>query len=69
MGYAGGIAPDNIGRALEFVQPRIPAHRDCWLDLEGGARNDQGRFDLDRVETMCRAFAATLGVAGGKEVK
>ena len=69
MGYAGGITPDNIGRALEFVQTRIPADRDCWLDLEGGSRNDQGRFDLDQVEALCKAVAATLGVAGGKEVQ
>ena len=60
VGYTGGIAPDNIGRALEFVQTRIPADRDCWLDLEGGARDEQGRFDLDRVETLCKTVAMSV---------
>ena len=51
VGYAGGIGPDNILTALEFVStyPNIP----MWLDMEGKIRKD-GWLDVDAVETVCR---------------
>ena len=51
VGYAGGIGPDNIGQAMEFVD-RYPESR-LWLDMESRVRTD-GRFDLDKVEKVCQ---------------
>lgn len=51
VGYAGGIGPDNIGQAMEFVN-RYPESR-LWLDMENRVRTD-GRFDLDKVEKVCQ---------------
>ena len=50
-GYAGGLGPDNIHRALTFAEK----HSDfpMWFDMESGVRKD-GWFDLDAVEDVCR---------------
>ena len=51
VGYAGGIGPHNIGRAMKFVN-RYPESR-LWLDMESEVRTD-GRFDMDKVEKVCQ---------------
>lgn len=60
VGYAGGIAPGNIARAFACVQARVPADRACWLDLESGVKDDSGHFSFDRLEDLCRTFAALI---------
>ena len=51
VGYAGGIGPHNVVQAMKFVN-RYPESR-LWLDMENRVRTD-GRFDLDKVEKVCR---------------
>ena len=54
VGYSGGIGPDNIGRAMQFVEkyPDTP----MWLDMEGRIRTG-GWFDTGKARAVCeRAF-------------
>ena len=53
MGYAGGIGPDTIGRAMDFVRKHPQSH--MWLDMEGRIRTTDGYLDLDAVEAVCEA--------------
>ena len=50
MGYAGGLGPDNIARAVTFAS----AHPDAalWFDMERRVRRD-GLLDLATVERVC----------------
>ena len=50
IGYAGGLGPDNIDRALSVAKdyPGIP----LWFDMESGLRTN-GLFDLDKVHEVC----------------
>lgn len=50
VGYAGGIGPDNVLDILGQLQTR----HDFWIDMESGVRDALDRFDLDRVESVCR---------------
>ena len=52
MGYAGGLGPGNIGRAIEFAD----AHPEpaLWFDMEGKLR-PRGWFDLSVVRAVCAA--------------
>ena len=50
-GYAGGLGPANISRAVEFVTRQ---RADVWLDMESGVRTDDW-FDFDLVEGVLRA--------------
>ena len=49
-GYAGGMGPHNIGRAVAFAS----AHMDTalWFDMEGRIRKN-GLLDLAAVESVC----------------
>ena len=51
-GYAGGIGPHNIDRALAFAA----GYPQCKLrfDMEGNVRT-KGLFDLDKVEQVAAA--------------
>ena len=51
MGYAGGLGPHNMHRAVEFAA-RYPGFR-LWFDMESNVRTN-GLFDLDKVEQVCR---------------
>ena len=50
MGYAGGLGPHNIRRALEFADSYPEAR--LWFDMEGRIRTDE-RFDLAKVRSVC----------------
>lgn len=58
VGYAGGLAPDNLGEQLEViaqVNPTVP----YWIDVATGVRDKHNLLDLDRVELFLEcAFAA-----------
>ena len=51
-GYAGGIGPASIERALEFVDRHHA--RPVWLDMESNVRTND-RLDVDAVEQVCAA--------------
>ena len=51
-GYADGLRPRNIRRALEFAA-RHPEYR-TWFDMERNVRDAHYRFDLDKVREVCR---------------
>lgn len=48
VGYAGGIAPDNV---IDILR-RINATGPYWIDMESGVRTDN-RFDLDLCRHVC----------------
>lgn len=50
-GYAGGLGPMNIGRAVDFAK-RFPQAR-LWFDMEGRIRLD-GMLSLRAVEAVCQ---------------
>ena len=53
-GYAGGLGPSNIEKAMEFVD----SHSDkrLWLDMESGVRTDDW-LDMGKVVEVCgKAF-------------
>lgn len=52
VGYAGGINVDTIHDALVSVSQLVPASTKTWLDLESGAKDEEGRFDFVRVEKL-----------------
>ena len=58
-GYAGGLGPENIGRAVEFAE-RFPDAR-IWLDMESGVRTGDDWLDLDAVEAVCEQVAQRVG--------
>ena len=51
VGYAGGLGPDNIGRAVDFAAAYPEAS--LWFDMESRIRTN-GVLDLDAVESVCR---------------
>ena len=53
QGYAGGLGPDNIDRALSFVDAN-PNSR-LWLDMESGVRDELDWLDVDKINQVCRA--------------
>ena len=60
VGYAGGLGPHNITRALEFAA-RHPDAR-IWFDMEHNVRDQNHRFDLEKVREVCQlAFAPRPG--------
>ena len=52
VGYAGGLGPHNITRALEFAK-RHPKAK-IWFDMERNVRDQDYRLDLDMVREVCR---------------
>ena len=59
-GYAGGLGPGAMRKALEFTEmfPRAKV----WLDMESGVRRDDW-FDLDKVrEVIAEVEAAVPGL-------
>ena len=52
-GYAGGLGPSNIARALEFTDEH-ESYR-LWLDMESCVRTLDDWMDLDAVEAVCAA--------------
>ena len=52
VGYAGGIGPHNISKAITFAEQH--RERPLWLDMERNVRNDDYWLDLDLVEKVCR---------------
>ena len=58
MGYAGGIGPDTIRQAMDFVDCYSDAR--LWLDMEGNIRCN-GLLDLDAVEKVCQVAFGSGG--------
>lgn len=54
-GYAGGIGPATIHRALEFAA-QWPK-RQIWIDMETGIRTAE-RFDMTKAITVCAEVEA-----------
>ena len=52
VGYAGGLGPHNIDRAIRFSMQH--QDRPIWLDMERNVRTTDYWFDLDRVAHVCR---------------
>ena len=50
-GYAGGLGPANIRRAVEFSMRQDV---DVWLDMETGVRTPDDWLELDLVEKVLR---------------
>ena len=50
-GYAGGLGPHNIERAVAFAQ--FHDEHVLWFDMEGRIRTD-GWLNTDTVEAVCR---------------
>lgn len=50
-GYAGGLKVDNIERICKMI---VEDAEDAtvWIDLESGARDENDRFDLHKVEQL-----------------
>ena len=59
LGYAGGLGPHNIDRALA-VAANWPEACKLWFDMEGNIRT-KGQFDLDKVEQVAAAVWPTSG--------
>ena len=53
MGYAGGIGPETIDRAIDFALAYPDSN--LWFDMEGRVRY-AGWLDLDAVETVCETY-------------
>ena len=53
MGYAGGIGPETIDRAIDFALAYPDSN--LWFDMEGRIRF-AGWLDLDAVETVCETY-------------
>ena len=57
FGFAGGLGPDNMHRAMDFVWVHQPFR--MWMDMEGKVRTD-GVFDTDKIAEVCKiAFPET----------
>lgn len=52
-GYAGGIGPANVAAVVAGISANGAGA--YWIDMESGVRDADDRFDLGRVETVCRA--------------
>ena len=59
LGYAGGLGPHSIDRALA-VAANWPEACKLWFDMEGNIRT-KGLFDLDKVEQVAAAVWPTSG--------
>jgi hypothetical protein len=55
MGYAGGITRENVESVLVKISGLDGGgQKPFWIDLESGARDEEGRFDLGRVRDILR---------------
>ena len=59
VGYAGGIGPHNIDRAIDFANKH--PDRSVWFDMERNVRTPDYWFDMDRVRAVCSAVADAQG--------
>jgi len=48
LGFAGGIGPDNVVDVVQHLARPSP----FWIDMESSVRDDQDRFDLERVRLV-----------------
>ena len=60
MGYAGGLGPDNIARAVAFADAFPEAS--LWFDMESRIRKG-GLLDLAAVESVCSQVFDQSGAA------
>lgn len=49
MGFAGGIGPHNVKAVLES----LPHVGPFWIDMETHVRDNNDRFDLNKVREVC----------------
>jgi hypothetical protein len=54
VGYAGGIAPENMRETIAAIAATGP----YWLDMESGVRSGD-RFDLAKCRAVCEAVYPT----------
>ena len=52
VGYAGGLGPHNVTKALEFAKGHPKAK--IWFDMERNVRDQDYHLDLDMVREVCR---------------
>ena len=62
VGYAGGIGPHNIRRAMEFVNQHT--HARIWLDMERNVRTPDYLMDLGKVREVCQ-----MALGGKKKLR
>ncbi|MCY4511918.1 MAG: hypothetical protein OXG35_33885 [Acidobacteria bacterium] len=63
-GYAGGLNPGNVARAVAKLQGLGRA--DAWIDMESGVRTDD-RLDTTKVDAVCKAATETLERIRGEQ--
>lgn len=61
FGYAGGINAENVVMALNEADDRGAS----WIDMESGVRDEQDRFDLERVREVLARAAEWMGANRG----
>lgn len=61
-GYAGGLGPDNLATELLAIQSVAEASP-YWVDMEGKLRDQDDRFDLERISSMLDALSLRKRVA------
>ena len=57
-GYAGGIKPGNVEGVVEGIikaniKTPFTVHRQYWIDMESGVRDDNDLFDVDKCFEVC----------------
>jgi len=51
-GYAGGLGPENVARAVKTIGLRATRY---WIDMESGVRDENDRFSLAKCRAVCEA--------------
>ncbi len=57
VGYAGGLNSQNISSAVRSISTRA---RRYWVDLETGARGEDGKFSIPTCREICQVVRKAL---------
>jgi len=60
LGYAGGISPHNVYRAISTL--KMQGDGDTWIDMESGVRTDDC-FDIEKVRRVLEIAAQEIADA------
>lgn len=60
-GYAGGLTPENVERELGLIAAVCPPRAKVWIDVESGVRDEENRFDINRVTDFLYAVRDWVG--------
>lgn len=53
VGYAGGIAVDNVMATIEAINAASPKPGPYWIDMESGVRDENDQFSIEKVWAIC----------------